>query len=183
MVSRSSFSFNNTLDCDQMQFNRRFMNQKAIYPGTFDPVTNGHLDIITRAARLFPQLIVGIANNHAKKPFFSLEKRIELAKKSLADLPNVEVMGFNSLLIHFVREQNATVILRGLRAVSDFEYEFQLAGMNRKLSKQVETMFLTPSDDYMFISSTLVREISMLGGDISQFVPPMVADALKVYAP
>lgn len=112
-----------------------------------------------------------------------MQKRIELAKKALADLPNVQVKGFDSLLIHFAHEQNATVILRGLRAVSDFEYEFQLAGMNRKLSKQVETMFLTPSDDYMFISSTLVREIATLGGDISQFVPPIVADALKRLVP
>ena len=155
------------------------MKPKAIYPGTFDPVTNGHIDIITRAAKLFPEVVVAVASNSAKQPFFSLEKRIELVQEVVGDLPGVTVMGFNTLLIHFVSEQNAGVILRGLRAVSDFEYEFQLAGMNRKLAKHVETLFLTPSENYMFISSTLVREIAALDGDVSGFVPPAVVRALK----
>jgi len=155
------------------------MKPKAIYPGTFDPVTNGHIDIITRAAKLFPEVVVAVASNSAKQPFFSLEKRIELVREVIGDLPGVSVIGFNTLLIHFVREQNAGVILRGLRAVSDFEYEFQLAGMNRKLAKHVETLFLTPSENYMFISSTLVREIAALDGDVSGFVPPAVVRALK----
>ena len=152
---------------------------KAIYPGTFDPVTNGHIDIITRAAKLFPDIIVAVASSKAKRPFFSLAHRIELIQQSLDGLPGVHVMGFDSLLIHFVKEQGAQVILRGLRAVSDFEYEFQLAGMNRRLARDVETIFLTPSDDAMFISSTLVREIALLGGDVHGFVPAVVATALK----
>ena len=155
------------------------MKHTAIYPGTFDPVTNGHLDIITRAAKLFPELIVAVACNSAKRPFFPLETRIALLKKAIGDIPGVRVLGFDSLLIHFVHEQKAGIILRGLRAVSDFEYEFQLAGMNRKLSKQIETLFLTPSENAMFISSTLVREIATLGGDVSEFVPPAVVVALK----
>ena len=155
-----------------------FMNQKAIYPGTFDPITNGHIDIITRAAVLFPEIIIAVASNSAKRPFFSLDKRIELVQQVVGDLPGVSVMGFDNLLIHFAHEQQARVILRGLRAVSDFEYEFQLAGMNRKLSKQVETLFLTPSENSMFISSTLVREIAVLGGDVTEFVPAIVVQAL-----
>lgn len=155
------------------------MKHTAIYPGTFDPVTNGHLDIITRAAKLFPELIVAVACNSAKRPFFSLETRIALLKKAIGDMPGVRVLGFDNLLIHFAQEQKARIILRGLRAVSDFEYEFQLAGMNRKLSKQIETLFLTPSENAMFISSTLVREIATLGGDVSEFVPPVVDLALK----
>lgn len=155
------------------------MKLKAIYPGTFDPVTNGHVDIITRAASLFPELIVAVASNTAKRPFLPLSTRIELVQQSVGHLPGVSVLGFDNLLIHFAEEQQVRVILRGLRAVSDFEYEFQLAGMNRKLSKQIETMFLTPSEDSMFISSTLVREIAVLGGDISGFVPAVVVDALQ----
>ncbi len=155
------------------------MKHKAIYPGTFDPITNGHVDIITRAAKLFPELIVAVASNSAKRPFFPLTKRIELVQQIVGNLPGVTVIGFDSLLIHLVHEQQAMVILRGLRAVSDFEYEFQLAGMNRKLAKHVETMFLTPSEDSMFISSTLVREIAVLGGDVSGFVPALVVDALQ----
>lgn len=155
------------------------MKKKAIYPGTFDPVTNGHIDLILRAAKLFPQLVVAVASGHAKRPFFSLETRIELIQKSLGDVPGVSVVGFDDLLIHFVHQQKAHVILRGLRAVSDFEYEFQLAGMNRKMCKEVETVFLTPSEDFMFISSTLVREIAALGGDVSGFVPQVVAEALS----
>ncbi|WP_133130414.1 pantetheine-phosphate adenylyltransferase [Legionella yabuuchiae] len=155
------------------------MNKKAIYPGTFDPITNGHIDLIKRASKLFPELIIAVASSSAKRPFFSLSKRIELVEKAIGDLPGVNVMGFDSLLIHFAEEQNVGVILRGLRAVSDFEYEFQLAGMNRKLSTTIETMFLTPSEDYMFISSTLVREIATLGGDVSEFVPEVVVRALQ----
>ncbi|CAM4469480.1 MAG: Phosphopantetheine adenylyltransferase [Legionella sp.] len=155
------------------------MKSKAIYPGTFDPVTNGHVDIIGRAAKIFPELIVAVATNKAKKPFFPLETRIRLLQESVADLPGVQVLGFDNLLIEFAQEQNATVILRGLRAVSDFEYEFQLAGMNRKLSQNIETIFLTPSERAMFISSSLVREIANLNGDISQFVPPCVAEELQ----
>lgn len=155
------------------------MKQKAIYPGTFDPVTNGHIDIITRAACIFPEIIVSVASNVGKKPFFPLDKRIDLVKQSVAHLSNVKVVGFDNLLINFVREQNAGIILRGLRAVSDFEYEFQLAGMNRKLDRQIETMFLTPSEEYMFISSSLVREIAILGGDVSRFVSLPVIKAFK----
>ena len=154
------------------------MEQKAIYPGTFDPVTNGHIDIITRAATLFPKLIVAVASNSAKRPFFPLNTRIELVQQAIGHLSSVRVIGFDNLLINLVHEQKARVILRGLRAVSDFEYEFQLAGMNRKLSKEVETLFLTPSEDSMFISSSLVREIAMLGGDVSRFVPNGVVQAL-----
>ncbi|RUR13015.1 pantetheine-phosphate adenylyltransferase [Legionella sp. km772] len=156
------------------------MKKKAIYPGTFDPVTNGHVDIISRAANIFPELVVGVASNKAKKPYLDLETRIRLLKESVGHLPGVQVIGFDILLIDFVLEQKAEIILRGLRAVSDFEYEFQLAGMNRKLSKQVETLFLTPSENLMFISSTLVREIAALNGDISQFVPASVAQELKL---
>jgi pantetheine-phosphate adenylyltransferase len=155
------------------------MNKKAVYPGTFDPVTNGHIDIICRAANLFPEVIVAVAENQAKRPFFSLETRIELIKETLGTIPGVSVVGFDNLLIDFVLEQNAGIILRGLRAVSDFEYEFQLAGMNRKLSTAVETIFLTPSESLMFISSSLVREIAVLHGDISKFVPSAVVKALQ----
>lgn len=154
------------------------MKQKAIYPGTFDPVTNGHIDIIKRASKLFPELVVAVASSSAKKPFFSLDERIELLKKSLGNLQGVSVMGFDTLLIDFAKTQGAGIILRGLRAVNDFEYEFQLAGMNRKLSKDIETVFLTPSEHLLFISSSLVREIVSFGGDVSQFVPEPVLDAL-----
>jgi pantetheine-phosphate adenylyltransferase len=155
------------------------MKQKAIYPGTFDPVTKGHIDIIERASHLFPEVVVAIAHNVTKQPFFSLAERIELVKKTVGHLPGVTVVGFENLLIHFAQEQQASVILRGLRAVSDFEYEFQLAGMNRKLSTEIETLFLTPSAELMYISSSLVREIASLGGDVSAFVPSVVVDALK----
>ena len=155
------------------------MNNKTIYPGTFDPITNGHVDLITRAARIFPSLIVAVAKSQRKSPFFSWEKRIAYATEALRHIPGVEVVGFDNLLIDFVHDVGGTLILRGLRAVSDFEYEFQLAGMNRKLSKRVETLFLTPSEDAMFISSSLVREIAVLGGDVSQFVPAVVLAALR----
>ena len=154
------------------------MNCKAIYPGTFDPVTNGHLDIITRASKIFPELVVAVASNAGKCPFFSLAERINFVQDAVKTLPGVSVIGFDNLLVNFVQEQKASVILRGLRAVSDFEYEFQLAGMNRKLSSHIETMFLTPSERFMFISSTLVREIAVLGGDVSEFVPEVVVRSL-----
>ena len=151
----------------------------AVYPGTFDPVTNGHLDLVGRAAPLFERLIVGVAESPAKRPALPLALRVELATQALAGYANVEVRGFNGLLAHFVRDIGAGVLLRGLRAVSDFEYEFQLASMNRHLIPEVETLFLTPAEQYGFISSSLVREISRLGGDVSGFVPPAVADALQ----
>ena len=155
------------------------MNQKAIYPGTFDPITNGHIDIIKRAARIFPELVVAVASSAAKRPYFPLETRIALIQDAVEGIPGVSVLGFDELLINFVRAQQATIIIRGLRAVSDFEYEFQLAGMNRKLSSEVETVFLTPSEKSMFISSSLVREIASLHGDVSKFVPAPVVKALS----
>ncbi|SIP96493.1 pantetheine-phosphate adenylyltransferase [Solilutibacter tolerans] len=151
----------------------------AIYPGTFDPITAGHVDLVHRAAPLFERLVVGVAASSGKGPGMSLEQRVKLASEALADVPNVEVRGFNTLLAHFVTEVGAGVLIRGLRAVSDFEYEFQLASMNRHLIPEVETLFLTPSEKYGFISSSLVREISRLGGDVSAFVPPAVAAALQ----
>ena len=151
----------------------------AVYPGTFDPITNGHVDLVARAAPLFERIIVGVAESPAKGPGFSLDERIDLAKLALADIPNLEVRGFSSLLAHFVHELGAGVLLRGLRAVSDFEYEFQLASMNRHLIPEVETLFLTPAEQYCFFSSSLVREIARLGGDVSGFVHPAVQAALK----
>ena len=147
---------------------------KAVYPGTFDPLTRGHEDLVRRASTLFDAVILAIADSRAKKPFFTLEERLDMARQVLADLGNVEVVGFNGLLIDFARQHDARVVVRGLRAVSDFEYEFQLAGMNRNLSPDMETVFLTPSEQHMFISATLVREIAMFGGDISKFVHPIV---------
>jgi pantetheine-phosphate adenylyltransferase len=152
---------------------------KAVYPGTFDPLTKGHEDLVARAARLFGEVIVAVAHSQAKRPFFSLEERIGLAKDVLAPYPNVTVLGFSGLLSEFLKVHDARVILRGLRAVSDFEYEFQMAGMNRRLNPGIETMFLTPSDKYMFISATIVREIAILGGDVSEFVHPLTARALQ----
>jgi pantetheine-phosphate adenylyltransferase len=155
------------------------MHNLVIYPGTFDPITNGHTDLIERAARLFDRVIVAVAESTPKKPTLSLEVRVDLSKHVLAHLNNVEVCGFNSLLIDFAQQKKAHIILRGLRAVSDFEYEFQLANMNRKLCPQIESVFLTPAEQYSYISSTLVREIAALGGDVSQFVDPAVAQALQ----
>jgi pantetheine-phosphate adenylyltransferase len=155
------------------------MTIRAVYPGTFDPITNGHEDLIQRAARLFNEVVVGVAQSQAKRPFFSLDERVEIAREVLAQYPNVTVLGFSGLLSEFVKEQKATVILRGLRAVSDFEYEFQLAGMNRRLAPGVETLFLTPSDKYLFLSATIVREIAVLGGDISAFVHPVTAERMR----
>ena len=150
----------------------------AVYPGTFDPLTRGHEDLVRRAASLFDQVVVGVAHSQNKRPFFTLQERLEIAEEVLGHYPNVRVRSFGGLLKDFVREQDARVIVRGLRAVSDFEYEFQLANMNRQLAPDVESLFLTPSERYSFISSTLVREIAALGGDITKFVHPVVADAL-----
>jgi pantetheine-phosphate adenylyltransferase len=152
---------------------------KAVYPGTFDPLTRGHEELVRRASTLFDTLILAIADSKAKKPYFTVEERIAMAREVLGDLKNVQVTGFSGLLTDFVREQRARVVLRGLRAVSDFEYEFQLAGMNRNLYPEMETIFLTPSEQHMFISATLVREIAALGGDVSKFVHPLVAKRLK----
>lgn len=152
----------------------------AVYPGTFDPITNGHVDLAHRAAPLFEKLVVGVAASTSKGPALPLRLRVDLARQALADLPNVEVRGFDSLLARFVAEVGGGVLLRGLRAVSDFEYEFQLASMNRHLIPDVETLFMTPAEKYGFISSSLVREISRLGGQVSGFVPPAVDEALQV---
>ncbi|MBU6467582.1 MAG: pantetheine-phosphate adenylyltransferase [Betaproteobacteria bacterium] len=155
------------------------MKTKAVYAGTFDPLTLGHEDIIRRGARLFGEVIVAIADSRNKRPLFSLDERVELARNCLSHLPNVRVEGFSGLLADFLKVNQANVILRGLRAVSDFDFEFQMAGMNRRLHPDVETLFLTPSDQYMFISSTIVREIALLDGDVSQFVSPKVIVALE----
>jgi len=152
---------------------------KAVYPGTFDPLTRGHEDLVRRASRLFQTLVVGVADSRAKRTYFTLAERVEMAREVLGGEKSVEVVGFDGLLIDFVRRQGARVVLRGLRAVSDFEYEFQLAGMNRSLHPDLETIFLTPSEQHMFISATLVREIAQLGGDVSKFVDPRVEARLK----
>lgn len=150
----------------------------AIYPGTFDPLTRGHEDLVRRAARLFETVIVAIAESPSKRPYFTLAERVAIAHEVLADVPNVEIVGFNTLLMDFVHQRGAKVIVRGLRAASDFEYEFQMAGMNRSLYPEVETVFLTPGEQYMFISATMVREIARLGGDVSKFVHPSVHQRL-----
>ena len=152
---------------------------KVIYPGTFDPITKGHMDLVERAAKLFDKIVIAVAESPKKKPVFDMAARIELAETVTAHLDNVEVTGFSSLLADFLLEQKANVILRGLRAVSDFEYEFQMANMNRVLAPQVESLFLTPAEQYSYISSTLVREIASLGGDVSKFVAPCVEEALN----
>ena len=156
------------------------MATHILYPGTFDPITNGHLDLIERAARLFDHVSIAIADSKNKSPLFSLQERIDLAEKVTAHLDNVEVSGFSGLLVFHCQKKNANMVLRGVRAVSDFEYEFQLATMNRKLDKRIETVFLTPDEHLSFISSSLVREISAMGGDAAQFVPDVVADALRI---
>lgn len=155
------------------------MNTIAIYPGTFDPITNGHADLVRRAERLFDRVVVAVAANPKKQPLFSLAERVRLAQGVLADHSRVAVMGFDNLLVDFARAQSANVILRGLRAVSDFEFEFQLAGMNRRLAPDVETVFLTPAEQETFISASLIKEIALLGGDVSAFVDARVADALR----
>ena len=152
---------------------------RTVYPGTFDPMTRGHEDLVRRASNLFEEVIVAVADSRGKSPYFSLEERVDIAREVLAPFENVRVEGFTGLLMDFIRRHDAKVILRGLRAVSDFEYEFQMAGMNRKLYPDVETMFLTPGEQYMFISATMVREIATLGGDVSLFVNPVVLKRLK----
>jgi pantetheine-phosphate adenylyltransferase len=151
----------------------------AIYSGTFDPITRGHEDLARRAANLFDKVILGIAESQSKNPRFSLAERVDMAKEILHDIPNLEIVGFDTLLMNFARAQGARVIVRGLRAVSDFEYEFQMAGMNRSLHPEIETVFLTPGEQYMFISATMVREIARFGGDISKFVQPCVEKRLR----
>jgi len=151
---------------------------KAIYPGTFDPITDGHLDLILRASKLFSQVIIAIASNPGKTPLFSLKERVEMTEEVTAHLSNVSIIGFSNLLVDCAKDNNADVVLRGLRAVSDFEYEFQMAGMNRRLSPELETMFLTPAEQYEFISSSMIREIVKLKGDVSSFVPKCVEERL-----
>ena len=151
----------------------------AVYPGSFDPITNGHIDLVERASRLFDKIVLGIATSQRKGPLFDIDERIKLASDALSHVPNVEILGFDYLLVNFVKDCKADAIMRGLRAVSDFEYEFQLANMNRALSPNVESVFLTPAERFSYISSSLVREISSLNGDVSKFVPPNVAAALN----
>lgn len=155
------------------------MKNIIVYPGTFDPITYGHIDLVERAGRLADKVMVAIAANTNKSPLFTLDERVNLAKQIFANNPNVEVLGFNALLIDFMREHKANIILRGLRVVSDFDYEFQLAGMNRHLAPDIESMFLMPAENYTYISSSFVREIANLGGDVTQFVPPLVVAAFK----
>lgn len=154
------------------------MTIRVIYPGTFDPITNGHLDLIERASLLFDEVIVGVAFSPSKRPLFELEERVALVKEVTAGLGNVTVVGFSGLLVDFAKSYQANVLIRGLRAVSDFEYEFQLANMNRRLMPELESVFLTPAEENSFISSTLVKEVAIHGGDISQFVPSAVAEAI-----
>jgi len=153
-------------------------NGIAVYPGTFDPLTRGHEDLVRRASRLFDRVIVGVAHSRTKQPFFTLQERVDMAREVLVQYTNVEVYGFDCLLMDFMRQNGAHVILRGLRAVSDFEYEFQMAGMNRNLYPDVETVFLTPAEQYLFISATMVREIAVLGGNVEKFVQPLVVQRL-----
>lgn len=155
------------------------MSYKVIFPGTFDPITNGHRDLVERAASIFEYVIVAVAENKRKSPCFSLQERVSMTREVLGSIPNVEVCGFNNLLMDYAKQREAKAIIRGLRVVSDFEYEFQLANMNRRLSPETETLFLTPSEQYSFISSSLVREIAALGGDVSSFVHENVAALLK----
>ncbi|MBX3703782.1 MAG: pantetheine-phosphate adenylyltransferase [Steroidobacteraceae bacterium] len=154
------------------------LKRSAVYPGTFDPITNGHQDLVRRASGIFDRVVIGIASNPGKAPVFSLEERVELARRVVEDLPNVSVIGYAGLTMDFAREQACGVVIRGLRAVSDFEFEFQLANMSRHLAPDVDYVFLTPKEQFTFISSTLVREIASFGGDVSKFVPPAVAEAL-----
>ena len=155
------------------------MSISALYPGTFDPITNGHHDLIRRACSIFQHVVVAIAANPAKTPLFSLEERVDLARKVLSEIPNVEVQGYSGLTVHFAQQNGLGVMVRGLRAVSDFEFEFQLATMSRQIAGQVETVFLTPTEQFSFISSSMVREIALLGGEVSRFVHPVVEAALK----
>ena len=154
----------------------------VVYPGTFDPFTRGHEDLVRRAARLFDRVVVGVAKGEAKHPMFTLDERVAMVREVCADVRNATVVGFDTLLMRFVEAQGARAVLRGLRAVSDFEYEFQMAGMSRRLWPEVETLFLTPSEQHMFISATIVREVARFGGDVSSFVHPAVAARLKAKA-
>ncbi|WP_018624036.1 pantetheine-phosphate adenylyltransferase [Kangiella aquimarina] len=154
------------------------MKKTVLYPGTFDPITKGHMDLVNRACRLFDKVVIAIAHSPAKKPLFSLDERVDMVRMIFADNPQVEVLGFRGLLANFARENNAIAVLRGIRAVSDFEFEFQLANMNRHLDPDLESIFLTPSEKYSYISSSLVREVASLGGDISAFVDERVEQAL-----
>ena len=153
------------------------LHTKILYPGTFDPITTGHVDLVKRATKLFDEVVIAVASGHHKKPLFSFEERVSLVETVFADLPQVSVVGFEGLLVDFMREKGATAVLRGLRAMSDFEYEFQLANMNRELDENFEAVFLTPSQNYSFISSTMIREIAKLGGDVRKFVPECVSQA------
>ena len=155
------------------------MHKIAVYPGTFDPLTRGHEDLVRRALSIFDEVVVAVAAGGHKRPFFDLDERVEIARQVFADAPAVRVEGFSGLLMTFMAQQRANIILRGLRAVSDFEYEFQLAGMNRNLNPGVETVFMTPAEQFMFISASMVREIALLGGDVSQFVQPLVVQKLQ----
>lgn len=153
---------------------------RAVYPGTFDPLTLGHEDVVKRAAKLFSEVILAIAESSAKRPLFSIDERVQIATELLRPIANIRVVRFGGLLTEFLKQHDANVILRGLRAVADFEYEFQMAGMNRKLLPNVETVFMTPSDNYMFVSASIVREIATMGGDVSQFVSPLVVQKMQV---
>jgi pantetheine-phosphate adenylyltransferase len=155
------------------------MGSRAMYPGTFDPFTNGHNDLVRRACRIFDKVVIAIAANPGKAPLFTLEQRVDLVQRVLADVPNVEVTGYTGLTVDFARTRGLNVIVRGLRAVSDFEFEFQLATMSRHLNDQVETVFLTPTEQFNFVSSTLIREIASFGGNVGEFVHPIVAEALR----
>jgi pantetheine-phosphate adenylyltransferase len=178
------FNRNKTPNSDYVSYNKLFkgcsmMKNIAVYPGTFDPITLGHVDLIERAGRIFDRIIVAIAANKNKNPCFSLNERIELATEALKKYNNVQVVGFDELLINFMRKHDANIILRGMRVVSDFDYEFQLAGMNRHLASDIESLFLMPAENYTYISSSFVREIAFLKGDVSPFVPKNVVAALK----
>ena len=153
--------------------------QRAVYPGTFDPMTMGHVDLVKRASKLFDSVIIAIASSDSKKPMFSLEERIEIGNKIFADDPKVEVVGFSGLLVNFAKDNDANILIRGLRVVADFEYEFQLANMNRAMSPDIESVFLTPKEEYSYISSSLVKEIAMMGGDVTRFVDPVTLEALN----
>ena len=153
--------------------------QRAVYPGTFDPMTMGHVDLVKRASKLFDSVIIAIASSDSKKPMFTLEERIEIGNKIFADDPKVEVIGFSGLLVNFAKDNDATILIRGLRVVADFEYEFQLANMNRAMSPDIESVFLTPKEEYSYISSSLVKEIATMGGDVDRFVDPVTLEALK----
>ena len=153
--------------------------QRAVYPGTFDPMTMGHVDLVKRASKLFDSVIIAIASSDSKKPMFTLEERIEIGNKIFADDPKVEVIGFSGLLVNFAKDNDANILIRGLRVVADFEYEFQLANMNRAMSPDIESVFLTPKEEYSYISSSLVKEIATMGGDVTRFVDPVTLEALN----